>query len=27
VIISWIIPEDGEVFMQFPGQPVIQINN
>jgi hypothetical protein len=27
VIFSWIIPEDGQVFMQFPGQPVIQINN
>ncbi len=27
VIHSWIIPEDGQVFMQFPGQPPIQINN
>jgi len=27
VIFGWIIPEDRTVFMQFPGQPVIQINN
>lgn len=27
VIEAWIIPEDGQVFMQFPGQPPKQINN
>jgi pSer/pThr/pTyr-binding forkhead associated (FHA) protein len=27
VILGWIIPEDNEVFMQFPGQSPIQINN
>lgn len=27
VIFGWIVPEDRTVFMQFPGQPVIQINN
>jgi hypothetical protein len=27
VIYGWIVPEDRTVFMQFPGQPVIQINN
>ena len=27
VILGWIIPEDDEVFMQFPGQSPIQINN
>jgi len=27
VIESWIIPENGQVFMQFPGQPARQINN
>jgi pSer/pThr/pTyr-binding forkhead associated (FHA) protein len=27
IILSWIIPEDGQVFMQFPGQPATQINN
>ncbi|MCB0195574.1 MAG: FHA domain-containing protein [Anaerolineae bacterium] len=27
VIYSWIVPEDGTVFMQFPGQPIIQVNN
>jgi hypothetical protein len=27
VILSWIIPDQGQVFMQFPGQEPIQINN
>ncbi len=27
VIPSWVIPEDGQVFIQFPGQPATQINN
>lgn len=27
VILSWIIPEDKQVFMQFPGQPAFQVNN
>jgi hypothetical protein len=27
VIISWIVPEAGEVFIQFPGQAPLQINN
>jgi hypothetical protein len=27
VILSWIIPEQGQVFMQFPGQDPQQINN
>ena len=27
VILSWIIPENGQVFMQFPGQAPQQINN
>lgn len=27
VVLSWIIPENGQVFMQFPGQPPVQINN
>jgi hypothetical protein len=27
VIFGWIIPEDQQVFMQFPGQDPIQINN
>ncbi|GAB4427465.1 MAG: hypothetical protein Kow0031_07500 [Anaerolineae bacterium] len=27
VIYAWIVPEDRTVFMQFPGQPEIQINN
>jgi hypothetical protein len=27
VIYGWIIPEDRTVFMRFPGQPEIQINN
>ncbi len=27
VIYGWIIPENRQAFMQFPGQPAIQINN
>ncbi|MBE7552248.1 MAG: FHA domain-containing protein [Anaerolineales bacterium] len=27
VILSWIVPEQGQVFMQFPGQDPQQINN
>ena len=27
VIYSWIIPEHGQVFMQFPGQAAAQVNN
>jgi hypothetical protein len=27
VILGWVIPEKREAFMQFPGQPEIQINN
>jgi hypothetical protein len=27
VILGWIIPENEQVFMQFPGQPPQQINN
>jgi hypothetical protein len=27
VILAWIIPEDKQVFMQFPGQAAVQINN
>ena len=27
VILSWIIPEEGQLFMQFPGQAPQQINN
>jgi|GEM_PF-2549066 len=27
VILGWIIPENEQVFMQFPGQPPRQINN
>lgn len=27
VILGWIIPEKRQAFMQFPGQPAIQINN
>ncbi|HMQ51679.1 MAG TPA: hypothetical protein PKD98_06245 [Anaerolineae bacterium] len=27
VIFSWIVPEEGRVFMQFPGQAPYQINN
>ena len=27
VILGWIVPENGQVFMQFPGQPPRQINN
>ena len=27
VILGWIIPENGQVFMQFPGQSPKQINN
>lgn len=27
VIFSWIVPEEGRVFMQFPGQEPYQINN
>jgi hypothetical protein len=27
VIYGWIVPEDRAVFMRFPGQPEIQINN
>lgn len=27
VILSWIIPDQGQVFMQFPGQDPMQINN
>lgn len=27
VILSWIIPDQGQVFMQFPGQEPQQINN
>ncbi len=27
VIISWIVPEAGEVFIQFPGQVPLQIHN
>jgi hypothetical protein len=27
VILSWIVPDQGQVFMQFPGQEPQQINN
>ena len=27
VILSWIIPDQGQVFMQFPGQEPQQINH
>ena len=27
VVVSWIIPEAGQLFMQFPGQPAAQVNN
>jgi hypothetical protein len=27
VILSWVIPDQGQVFMQFPGQEAEQINN
>lgn len=27
VILSWAIPEERQVFMQFPGQPAIAVNN
>jgi hypothetical protein len=27
VILAWIVPESKQVFMQFPGQAAIQINN